>query len=116
MTVIFHEGGPKSTLGDTRLFGYCAVFKVREEVTAVSHAQEHVALWDETTAVGLSKLNSMRPRSPASQRMRPHGLPGPVDMSKKTEMRSDTDRVDPRVRGGQIRHSVPSIEGSLERR
>ena len=54
--------GPKSSPGDTRFIGYCAVFKVREE--AVHRATTQGPKPSERRRhAGLSKLNSMRPRS-----------------------------------------------------
>ena len=64
-----------AALGDTRVIGYCAVFKVREEASR----RTAEAVSQNSTACGPS-----RNRAGA----RPYGLPGPVDMS------SDRSRSD----------------------
>ena len=63
--------------GDTRVIGYCAVFKVREEATRPQEAEERV-LASRRRRAGLSKLNSMRP--PRQSFRTPCGPPSPVDI------------------------------------
>ena len=57
-----------AALGDTRVIGYCAVFKVREEAYA-AHESPGQSPASNRRCAGLSKLNSMRA---ASLRPKPH--------------------------------------------
>src|SRR5436305_13839388 len=66
--------------GDTRVIGYCAVFKVRVE----AHRTDCPA--------GLSKLNSMRAASPAQAPA--CDLSGPVDISSGRSRSSRASRAD----------------------
>ena len=89
--------GPKSSPGDTRFIGYCAVFKVREE--AVHRATTQGPKPSERRRhAGLSKLNSMR-RARSRQKARTARLPGPVDMSSdRNALRASDARSSERAR------------------
>ena len=83
--------GPKSSPGDTRFIGYCAVFKVREEVMYRSPSGNRGPPGAGGTPVSQNSTACDRARSrQGHERL---GLPGPVDMS------SDRMRSEPRTRG-----------------
>ena len=90
-----------AALGDTRVIGYCAVFKVREEACS-----QPVTPQSRRRRAGLSKLNSMRAAS-SGRKARPRDLPGPVDMSSGRSRSGE--RRGARELGATIRRrSVPS--------
>src|ERR1700748_2981172 len=65
LTVILMDENTKFSPGDTRFIGYCAVFKVRKEAVHRRQPRDRGPLSRRRYA-GLSKLNSMRPSSPAT--------------------------------------------------
>ncbi len=101
---------------DTRVIGYCAVFKVRGEGASARIAQEPRGLSERPAAAGLSKLNSMRPPRPGA--MAPAcDLPGPVDISSgRTHLEeSAAEQMPRRQRQASAWRScerpVPLVEG-----
>jgi hypothetical protein len=67
--------------GDTRVIGYCAVFKVREEAGCVANGNRRVTWTSEAPATRRSlKAQQHAARLAAHEALR-LGLPGPVDMS-----------------------------------
>jgi hypothetical protein len=66
-----------AALGDTRVIGYCAVFKVREE--ACHRHWTPGETWSRRRYAGLSKLNSMRAASRWAE-TQADGLARPVDI------------------------------------
>jgi hypothetical protein len=86
LTVIW-ERALRLLPGDTRVIGYCAVFKVREEVSLAVRGPGSGPVSRRRRA-GLSKLNSMRAASTRNESS-PCGLPGPVDIPRADRARGE---------------------------
>jgi hypothetical protein len=102
LTVIF--GKSLAALpGDTRVIGYCAVFKVREEAKQ-AHRSPGPSPISRRQHAGLSKLNSMRAVSsaPLAQAC---GLPDPVDVLVADRARGERRRAQ-RLRCRRARPAV----------
>jgi hypothetical protein len=88
LTVIW-ERALRLLPGDTRVIGYCAVFKVRGEERPSCADPRPFDPTSRRRRAGLSKLNSMRAASAERGAPQPCGLPDPVDMSSGRSRRGE---------------------------
>jgi hypothetical protein len=82
LTVIFNGYSLAAVPGDTRLHWLLCSFQGPQRGERTRRVgQGHLGPLTRADGAGLSKLNSMRSRSPQTSRgLRRHDLPGPVDM------------------------------------
>jgi hypothetical protein len=76
--------------GDTRLIGYCVVFKVREEASVSADGSRDRSPPERRRTAGLSKLNSMRSASLSGGARGCAPWPDPVDMSSGRSCAQET--------------------------
>jgi hypothetical protein len=116
LTVIW-ERTLRSSPGDTRVIGYCAVFKVRKEVGPVTGRPKG----SKPSRPPATRPVSQNSTACGPPRLAPEGasvrLAGPVDMSSDRSRSALGRRSSRRARATEARRDgALTLEGSLERR